>query len=188
MRSLPGSRPTSCENGRSGSTDAPKTPADEALNTLDPLSSLAKGCADAASWTVDKLSEAVNKTADVDFTNDKFLQSYAVVFAAAASAVLFVFEERILAVTNRRADYLKHVIRGGSPQTFDVLNRKWLVGTGGEIYHYQYFDPRRSELNALSVLRFDPTTHSLVQRVYATQASYQSNPSDARAWTARAAT
>jgi LPS export ABC transporter permease LptG/LPS export ABC transporter permease LptF len=108
------------------------------------------------------------------------------IFAAAASAVLFLFEERILAVTNRRADYLKHVIRGGSPQTFDVLNRKWLVGPGGEVYHYQYFDPRRSELNALSVLRFDPESQELVQRVYATQAAYQRNPSDARAWTARA--
>jgi LPS export ABC transporter permease LptG len=107
------------------------------------------------------------------------------VFAAAASALLFVFEERILAVTNRRADYLKHVIRGGSPQTFDVLTRKWLVGSGGEIYHYQYFDPGRRELNALSVLRFDPQTHSLVQRVYATQAAYQRNPTDVRAWTAR---
>ena len=51
------------------------------------------------------------------------------VFAALASAVLFTFEERILAVTNRRADFLRHVIRGGSPQTFDVLNRKWLIGS-----------------------------------------------------------
>jgi LPS export ABC transporter permease LptF/LPS export ABC transporter permease LptG len=108
------------------------------------------------------------------------------VFAAAASAVLFLFEERILAVTNRRADYLKHVIRGGSPQTFDVLNRKWLVGPSGEVYHYQYFDPRRSELNAVSVLRFDPETHTLAQRIFATQASYQRHPSDAQAWTARA--
>ncbi|SDL11222.1 hypothetical protein [Streptomyces indicus] len=87
-----------CENGESGSGDAPKTPADEALNTLDPLSSLAKGCADAASWTVDKLSEAVNKTADVDFTNDKFLQSYAVVFAASTILTLLLW---LLAVAKR---------------------------------------------------------------------------------------
>ena len=36
------------------------------------------------------------------------------VFAALASTVLFTFEERILAVTNRRAEFLRHVIRGGS--------------------------------------------------------------------------
>ncbi|MBC9719133.1 hypothetical protein H9Y04_42145 [Streptomyces sp. TRM66268-LWL] len=87
-----------CENGRSGSGDAPKNPADDALNTLDPLSSLAKGCADAASWTVDKLSEAVSKTAEVDFTNDKFLQSYAVVFAASTILTLLLW---LLAVAKR---------------------------------------------------------------------------------------
>jgi len=94
------------------------------------------------------------------------------VFAIAASVVLFAFEERVLAVTNQRAAYLKHVIRTGSPQMFDVLNRKWLVGSNGEIYHYEFYDPRRQELNALSVFEFDPQTNALVKRTYATQARY----------------
>ena len=64
------------------------------------------------------------------------------VFALVASAILFGMEERVLAFANRRADQLKHLIRGGSAQTFDVLNRKWIVGRGGEVYHYQFFDPR----------------------------------------------
>ena len=51
-----------------------------------------------------------------------------VVFALAASAFLFALEERVLATANRRADQLNHLIRTGSPQTFDVLNRKWIVG------------------------------------------------------------
>ena len=51
-------------------------------------------------------------------------------------------EERVLAHSpTGRADQLKHLIRGGSPQTFDVLNRKWIVGRDGEVYHYQFFDP-----------------------------------------------
>lgn len=66
--------------------------------TLDPLSSLAKGCADAASWTVDKLSEAVKETASVDFTNAKFLQQYAVVFAASTVLTLVLW---LLAVAKR---------------------------------------------------------------------------------------
>ena len=56
----------------------------------------------------------------------------------------------VLATSNRRADQLNHIIRTGSPQTFGVLNRKWVVGRNGEVYHYQYYDPRRQELNALS--------------------------------------
>ncbi|CAM5700178.1 hypothetical protein [Streptomyces coeruleorubidus] len=67
-------------------------------STLDPLSSLAKGCADAASWTVEKLSEAVKDTANVDFTNPKFLQQYAVVFAASTILTLLLW---LLAVAKR---------------------------------------------------------------------------------------
>ena len=79
-----------------------------------------------------------------------------VVFAIAASAVLFAMEERVLATANRNADRLKHIIRTGSPQTFGVLNRKWIVGRNGEVYHYQFYDPRRRELNSLSVFDVRP--------------------------------
>ncbi|MGW2821603.1 hypothetical protein ACWC24_11435 [Streptomyces sp. NPDC001443] len=83
-----------CERGNSPSgTTTPST-----TDTLDPLSSLAKGCADAASWTIDKLSEAVQDTANVDFTNPKFLQQYAVVFAASAVLTLLLW---LLAVAKR---------------------------------------------------------------------------------------
>ncbi|MCZ9349828.1 hypothetical protein NGM36_08480 [Streptomyces mutabilis] len=86
-----------CENGESGSSggggDAPGI-----TSTLDPLSSLAKGCADAAAWTVDKLSAAVEDTANVDFTNPKFLQQYAVVFAASTILTLVLW---LLAVAKR---------------------------------------------------------------------------------------
>ncbi|MDT7846013.1 hypothetical protein [Streptomyces justiciae] len=78
--------------GSGGSTTLDPT------SSLDPLSSLAKGCADAASWTVDKLSEAVKDTANVDFTNPKFLQQYAVVFAASTVLTLLLW---LLAVAKR---------------------------------------------------------------------------------------
>jgi LPS export ABC transporter permease LptF/LPS export ABC transporter permease LptG len=97
-----------------------------------------------------------------------------VTIAIAASTVLFGFEERILAVTNRRAEYLQHLIRGGTPQTFDMVqNRKWLVGRRGEIYHYQYFDPRQRSLNQLSVFEFDPATESLARRTHAELAKFE---------------
>ncbi|MGK9459604.1 hypothetical protein ACSLFT_06105 [Streptomyces sp. G6] len=86
-----------CEDGNSGSGggggDTPGI-----SSTLDPLSSLAKGCADAAAWTVDKLSAAVEDTANVDFTNPEFLQQYAVVFAASTVLTLILW---LLAVAKR---------------------------------------------------------------------------------------
>jgi LPS export ABC transporter permease LptG len=94
------------------------------------------------------------------------------VFAACAGGLLFALQERVLPWSNRRAEQLRHVIRGFSPQTFDVLNRKWVVGAGGEIYHYQFFDPRRRQLNGLSVFEFDTETHRISRRLFASQASY----------------
>ncbi|MGW5400852.1 hypothetical protein [Streptomyces sp. NPDC003952] len=68
---------------------APSDPTD----ALNPLSSLAKGCADAAAWIVGELSKAVNGTANVDFTNGAFLKQYAIVFAASTilTLVLWLF-------------------------------------------------------------------------------------------------
>ncbi|MFR9800327.1 hypothetical protein ACL02U_31185 [Streptomyces sp. MS06] len=85
-----------CEQGNKAHDGSLTTPS--TTDTLDPLSSLAKGCAEAASWTVDKLSEAVNQTASVDFTNVKFLQQYAIVFAASAILTLVLW---LLAVAKR---------------------------------------------------------------------------------------
>jgi lipopolysaccharide export LptBFGC system permease protein LptF len=95
-----------------------------------------------------------------------------VFFALAASTILFAMEERVLATANRNADRLKHVIRTGSPQTFGVLNRKWIVGHDGEVYHYQFYDPRRRELNSLSVFAFDQASHTVRSRMFATKATY----------------
>ncbi|WP_326786935.1 hypothetical protein [Streptomyces sp. NBC_00151] len=87
-----------CESGTKGSGKSGLTTDPGTASTLDPLSSLANGCADAASWTIDKLSAAVNDTANVDFTNPKFLQQYAVVFAASSILTLLLW---LLAVTKR---------------------------------------------------------------------------------------
>ncbi|GAB7075344.1 hypothetical protein ACGILS_30110 [Streptomyces albidoflavus] len=89
-----------CESGAEssgGGAGTSSTP-DPLGSTLDPLSSLAKGCAQAAAWTVDKLSDAVDSTANVDFTNPQFLQQYAVVFAASTVLTLLLW---LLAVAKR---------------------------------------------------------------------------------------
>ncbi|MEU8570176.1 hypothetical protein AB0C51_17815 [Streptomyces pathocidini] len=79
--------------------DAPaRTPGLTDSNPLDPLSSLARGCADAAAWIVGKLSKAVNETTQVDFTNTAFLRQYAVVFAASTVLTLLLW---LLAVAKR---------------------------------------------------------------------------------------
>ncbi|GHI46955.1 hypothetical protein ScoT_31290 [Streptomyces albidoflavus] len=87
-----------CESEGSSSGGGTSSTPDPLGSTLDPLSSLAKGCAQAAAWTVDKLSDAVDSTANVDFTNPQFLQQYAVVFAASTVLTLLLW---LLAVAKR---------------------------------------------------------------------------------------
>ncbi|WP_406060474.1 hypothetical protein OG462_23660 [Streptomyces sp. NBC_01077] len=84
-----------CEQGQTGGGGAPVT---DPTSAVDPLSSLARGCADAAIATIDYLSKAVKETADVDFTNTEFLGRYAIVFAASTVLTLLLW---LLAVAKR---------------------------------------------------------------------------------------
>ena len=92
---------------------------------------------------------------------------------AVGSALLFGLEESILAQANRRAQQINHVMRGGSPRTFDVLNRQWIIGRDGRLYHYAFFDPRRRELNGLSIYDFDAKDWRVESRTFAVQAAFR---------------
>ncbi|MER7762043.1 hypothetical protein [Streptomyces sp. NPDC097619] len=87
-----------CENGDARPPENGRSLSPSPTDALDPLSSLARGCADAAAWIVGKLSEAVKGTANVDFTNTAFLRQYAVVFAASTVLTLILW---LLAVAKR---------------------------------------------------------------------------------------
>ncbi|MET7644411.1 hypothetical protein ABZS83_12345 [Streptomyces sp. NPDC005426] len=85
-----------CEDGDAA---APRSKLPDSVDpALDPLTSLGRGCADAAAWIVGKLSDAVKNTANVDFTNTRFLQQYAIVFAASTVLTLVLW---LLAVAKR---------------------------------------------------------------------------------------
>ena len=92
--------------------------------------------------------------------------------AMIVGGLLFVLEETILGASNRQAEALRHVIRGGSPETFDVMHRRWLVGSRGEIYRYEWFDPRNRLLSQLQIYEFTDGMERMTRRTYAELASY----------------
>ena len=92
--------------------------------------------------------------------------------AVAAGTFLFALEQTVLGPANRQAQAIRHVLDGGSPETFDVLNRRWVVGRDGTIYHYGYFDPRVRRFTSLWVYEFDEGMQRMTQRTYADQAHY----------------
>jgi LPS export ABC transporter permease LptG/LPS export ABC transporter permease LptF len=91
---------------------------------------------------------------------------------AFVGGVLFALDQTVLGPSNRRAEEIRHVIRGGSPETFDVLHGRWLVGSEGEIYHYQWFDPRNHLVSGLSIYEFSDGMQRITRRTYIDLATY----------------
>jgi lipopolysaccharide export LptBFGC system permease protein LptF len=63
-------------------------------------------------------------------------------------------------------------MRGQSPETFDVLNRRWVMGNDGDIYHYNYFDPRQRRFTGLWIYEFNDDMTRLTRRTFAQRAAF----------------
>jgi LPS export ABC transporter permease LptG/LPS export ABC transporter permease LptF len=97
------------------------------------------------------------------------------IVALVASATLFLLEENLLARANRRAEALNDVIRGRTPRTFNLVNRRWLAGREGALYHYAFFDPERDELTQLSIYELDREKWRLGRHTFVHRAAYRPN-------------
>jgi LPS export ABC transporter permease LptF/LPS export ABC transporter permease LptG len=93
-----------------------------------------------------------------------------VVCAVGAGLLLFALEETILGPANRRAERLNDAIRGRiTPST--AINRQWVIGSRGEIYHYNFIDPQTKRMLGVSVYEFPPAMDRLSRRTFAERAS-----------------
>ncbi len=92
-------------------------------------------------------------------------------FALIFSGTLFELQERVLPDSNREAARLNGIIRGYPMQTFGVLSRQWIIGRSGDIYHYEFFDPRLNQFNRLSMFHLNEATWKLDSLIFAKEAS-----------------
>jgi LPS export ABC transporter permease LptG len=97
-------------------------------------------------------------------------------FAVVSSGALFMLQERVLANANREADRLERIIRRWPPAT-TALNRRWVIGRGNEIYHYDLFDPNANRFLNLWVYRVDPDHWQLQTITHALEATAPAHPS-----------
>jgi LPS export ABC transporter permease LptG len=98
------------------------------------------------------------------------------------SAVLFGLEQRILARANRRADVLDAQIRGRAPRLFDIMNRQWIVGRDGSVYHYTYYNPERDEMSGLVIYRPDEQSWTLSSATFAERVTWNRGWQAASGW------
>lgn len=87
------------------------------------------------------------------------------------SGMLFELQEQVLADSNREAARLNGIIRGYPMQTFGVLNRQWIIGRSGDIYHYEFFDPRLNQFSRLSMFHLNEATWKLDSLIFAKEAT-----------------
>ena len=106
-------------------------------------------------------------------------------FSLVWSGLLFAMGESFLADANRRAESIRDVIRGVTPQTFDILNRKWVMSSDGDIYNYLHFDPDKEELHGLTTYRFAQDDWKLAERAYANQAVFDEGWQASDVWIRR---
>src|SRR5204863_5146916 len=87
--------------------------------------------------------------------------------AIAAGAVRVGPQQRVLASAKREAYGLNGIIRGYPAQTFGGQDRRWLVGHAGDIYHYEYFDPRLNRFAQFMTYHLDDRVWRLDALTYA---------------------
>ena len=95
-----------------------------------------------------------------------------ILMAAALSGIVYVLQEYVLPSTNRIQDEYHDIIKGHAPQTYRDPYRKLLMGSGNRVYHYTFFDPNLSTLANLSILKIEPTTFQVQQRIFAKRATW----------------
>jgi len=110
-------------------------------------------------------------------------------FSLLFSGMLFELQEQVLADSNREAARLNGIIRGYPMQSFGVLNRQWIIGRNGDLYHYEYFDPRANQFSQLSMYHLNEDSWKLDSLIYARNAGLAQRPGaggqTAMAWVAQ---
>ena len=77
-----------------------------------------------------------------------------IISALLVSGLSFGIQEKILPVSNRKAEQIKNYIRGRKPSTNYRISRRW-VYTGGKIFHYLHYDEKLKKFYDVTVLIID---------------------------------
>lgn len=96
----------------------------------------------------------------------------ALLYAVLIGSFLFASQEYLLPLANQRQEYLRYLIKGGQlpPQTFYQTNRKWFLGQGNRLIHYEYFDHDKNTFAQLAVYELSDENNSLLRRINANKA------------------
>ena len=93
-----------------------------------------------------------------------------------ACLLMFALSELVLPPMNKVANRDRNVIKGRPPQSSSMLERRWILGSDGRLYNYDYLErgprPGGITLYGLSIYDVDPVKWDLRDRLYAARASW----------------
>jgi LPS export ABC transporter permease LptG/LPS export ABC transporter permease LptF len=90
--------------------------------------------------------------------------------ACLLSLGLFVLQDYVLPYANDRQDGLRSTILNKPPRSARRLERKWILGEGGRIYNYEYFDENKDSFVDLNVYDVDFDAVRIRRRIHASSA------------------
>ncbi|HEY7287522.1 MAG TPA: LptF/LptG family permease [Vicinamibacterales bacterium] len=106
-------------------------------------------------------------------------------FGIFLSATLFQLQERVLAESNREAQRLNAIIRGWPTQTYSaLLSHRWIVSQSGDLYYYEFFDPRSNQFSRFSMYHPEASRWRLNALTFAGNVAYVKTDSGYK-WQAR---
>ena len=91
---------------------------------------------------------------------------------------MFEFAEYLLPPLNKRASQDKNVIKGRPPQSSSTNEHRWIMGSDGRMYNFDYMQKGDAlggvptSLYGLSIYDVDPKTWQLRDRLYAARAAW----------------
>ena len=89
-----------------------------------------------------------------------------------AGGFLFLVQEKALARGKTQAEALSDQMRG-RPRTTSVLNRRWMAGRTGRLYHYAGFAPRARRLERLSIFEIDAQAWRVTRQIFTPAARFR---------------
>lgn len=102
-----------------------------------------------------------------------------VVVTVAFCALLFLIQDRIAPLTNRKAQEIRDQVSGRSPRSYGVAagGGRWTFGSQGRLYQYRLYDPDRQRFQGLTVFTVDRKGTRILEHRYAASAQW-----DGSAW------
>ena len=96
-----------------------------------------------------------------------------IVTGIVVAVVSFVANDRLLPLTNQKANMIRDEIRNRSARSYRRPERRWVFGSQGLLFYFSEFNANRSEFQDLALIRFAPGTFDITEHTFAKRAVAQ---------------